>query len=266
MGFPPIIGLPSVSSGGGGGASDYLSTLTNAEISITGATTATINRQHVVTGTTSPYTVTLPAASGNAGNFLSFRFGPTLTQLSVLVTLDGNGSETIDGELTRICWAGESCTLYCDGSNWFKIAGKTIPMMGGINAVTYSTLVTPPFSVLTFNNIIINNTGQMCNIFTGEITILRPGNYMSHVFWQLDGSVNPEVMVMYAVTGLNGTINFNESSSSPVQLNDSPSVSCGPLTQELVAGDVITGYGFVTGVFSHATLNSSLHVVEVPQW
>ena len=111
-------------SGSGGG--DILSDLTSAEISVTTTATATISRMHVCSGTTSDYTVTLPAASGNAGKLIGFRMATGLTKL---ITIDGNSTETIDGATTRIMWAGESCILLCDGSNWFKIAGKTIPIV-----------------------------------------------------------------------------------------------------------------------------------------
>jgi len=64
-----------------GTAYDMLSTLTASEISITGATTATISRMHVCSGTSADYTVTLPAVSGNTGKLIGFRMS------SVVLTL-----------------------------------------------------------------------------------------------------------------------------------------------------------------------------------
>ncbi len=112
-------------AGGGGGSSDKLSVLTAAEISVTTTATLTIGRMHVCSGTTANYTVTLPAATGNAGKFVGVRMSPAMTRL---VTLDGNGSETIDGTPTRIMWAGESAILMCDGSNWCKVGGSSKPI------------------------------------------------------------------------------------------------------------------------------------------
>ena len=104
-----------------------------AEISVTGATTATIGKMHVCSGTTGDYTLTLPAASGNAGKILGVRMSPALTKL---VTVDGNASETLDGATTRIMWAEESAILLCDGSNWFKIGGKSVPMRARLSRAT----------------------------------------------------------------------------------------------------------------------------------
>lgn len=43
------------------------------EIAVTTTATATINRMHVVSGTTTDYTITLPSASANSGSVIGFR-------------------------------------------------------------------------------------------------------------------------------------------------------------------------------------------------
>ncbi len=85
-----------------GGVSDYLATLSSAEISITSATTATISRQHVVSGTSSNYTLTLPAVSGNTGKFLLVRISPGATKL---FTVDSGAGSNIDGASTTLASA-----------------------------------------------------------------------------------------------------------------------------------------------------------------
>lgn len=61
-------------------------------------------------------TATLPAASSV---YNGFRVHFKAVDLSNDVTLDGNGSETIDGETTySISAVDDSITLICDGSNW----------------------------------------------------------------------------------------------------------------------------------------------------
>lgn len=98
---------------------DFLSPLTDFLIGLDDAATATIGRLHVLSDGASAYTVTLPAASGNSGKFVSFFGSPFLTQT---ITLDGNGSETINGAANMTITAGDAVMLYCNGSNWFKIA------------------------------------------------------------------------------------------------------------------------------------------------
>ena len=156
-------------------AKDFLSGLGGAEISITGAATATIGRQHVCSGTSANYTLTLPAASGNAGKSLSVRMDPALTKL---VTLDGNASEKINNALTRVMWANESATLDCDGSNWFKRGGLSIPMGCAMAVNANATLANATNTQLALGTILTDNTGLMGSTSgNGKINILRPSTY-----------------------------------------------------------------------------------------
>jgi hypothetical protein len=155
---------------------DYLSVLSAAEIAITTTATATIGRQHLISGTSADYTVTLPAASGNTGKFIGFRISTSATRL---FTIKGNGAELIDGLNTRIMWKGESAILYCDGTGWKKIAGLSIPMICQMFQTSINT------TLFTHNNAIkvpltgikVNNTGLMANTGSNRINIVRGGYY-----------------------------------------------------------------------------------------
>ncbi len=65
-------------------------------------------------------TATLYAASGNTGRVIRIkRVDSTAFAPGNIVTIDANGSETIDGALTRkLATNYEEMTLVCDGSNW----------------------------------------------------------------------------------------------------------------------------------------------------
>jgi hypothetical protein len=95
-------------------------------VSITGATTATISRYHVISGT-SNYTVSLPATAGNEGKFI----GGRITNTGITI-LDGNASETIDTVTTKRYFQGQSFLLMCDGSNWTDVLSSTAPRRAGI--------------------------------------------------------------------------------------------------------------------------------------
>lgn len=70
----------------------------------------------VDTNTNGAWTLTLYAASGNAGR--TIRIFKTTSDTNAL-TIDGNGSETIDGSTTyTLDIQYESVELVCDGSNW----------------------------------------------------------------------------------------------------------------------------------------------------
>jgi hypothetical protein len=61
-------------------------------------------------------TVNLPAAAANTGKFYYIKNTGTGT-----VTVDGNGSETVEGETTQQLLQGDCALIVCDGSNWHLI-------------------------------------------------------------------------------------------------------------------------------------------------
>jgi hypothetical protein len=156
-------------SGASGG--DLVSRLVSSEVSVTGATTATISRMDVCSGF-SDYTLTLPAASGNSGKFIGVRITATS-----LATIDGNASETIDGATTRVMWEGESAILQCDRSNWFKVSGKTRPMRAVLIRVAAQSISTATETQILFDteNMDIGGIGGIAT--NDRVDIRRAGDY-----------------------------------------------------------------------------------------
>ena len=161
-------GSGTVSRGGG----DYLANLNAAEISITDAAAATVSRQHVVSGTGTDYTITLPAVAGNAGKFIAFRIASSATRL---FTLDPNGAEMIDGASTRAMWAGESATLHCDGTSWAKVGGRSIPMSAEGRVTSVVSVNANAATALPLAATVSESVNGM--VGTGVITARRPGVY-----------------------------------------------------------------------------------------
>jgi hypothetical protein len=168
-----------------GGSGDWFATLTNAEVSITGATTLTsaaFDHLHTCSGTTANYTVTLPAVSGNAGKFVAFRMAATLTKF---VTLAGNAAEAIDGSNTRILWANETAVLYCDGTAWTKVGGKSIPMAAvmALSATAgAATFAGSTNYVIPYDVVLTDNTGAMADTTNHKITVVRGSVYLCSIF------------------------------------------------------------------------------------
>ena len=82
---------------------------------ITSATTLD-NTYHVVLCNNGVYTVTLPSASANAGRVYQIK---NIDVQGDDITIDGNGSETIDGDTTYVLSAYKnSITIVSDGTNW----------------------------------------------------------------------------------------------------------------------------------------------------
>jgi len=83
--------------------------------------TATVNDEVLLCDTSGgAFTVTLYAATGNAGRTLIIK--KTTSDFNLL-TVDGNASETINGNTTTtLITQYESVRLFCDGSNWFILS------------------------------------------------------------------------------------------------------------------------------------------------
>lgn len=83
----------------------------------TTASVASTDDLTVDTGT-ADHTLTLPAVSGLTGIVLRFK----KTGVSGVVTVDGSGSETIDGVLTfSLTRQYETATIACNGTTWFRL-------------------------------------------------------------------------------------------------------------------------------------------------
>lgn len=126
--------------------------LNQSEISITGATTLTdsaFGSMQVCTGTTVDYTVTLPAAAGNAGKSIQIRMSSALTKL---VTVDGNGSETIDGVASRVMRASESAVFLCDGTGWAITNYRGNPFRASAVKTANQSVAATAFTKVTFDS------------------------------------------------------------------------------------------------------------------
>ena len=88
---------------------------------ISGTYNATTSNHFIGCDTSSaPVTINLPAAAtAGAGFHLEIK-DESGNAKNNNITIDGNLSETIDGELTLVLSADyDAASLYCDGSNWF---------------------------------------------------------------------------------------------------------------------------------------------------
>lgn len=176
----PII---NATGGGGGGSSDMFSPLVSGEIAVTTTATLTLGRIHVCSGTTADYTVTLPAVAGNAGKFVGLRMAPGLTRW---VTLKGNAAEPIDGSNTRRMWANESAVVFCDGTTWTKVAGKTVPVHAVMSRQTAQAMTVAAWVQIPMTTIGYDNTSALAvpaaDTSGGRIRVLRPGSYFAQGF------------------------------------------------------------------------------------
>ena len=80
--------------------------------------TATVNDYFIkADATTGNMTITLPVVSGNSGLLLNIK---KIDNSVNTVTVDGNGSETIDEATTQVLSTQyDSVSIYCDGIEWW---------------------------------------------------------------------------------------------------------------------------------------------------
>jgi hypothetical protein len=101
---------------------DYLGddTTTWPVASKTAAYTATADDRVILCDATSAaFTVTLPAAASSTGVVFYIK---KIDSSANAVTIDGNGSETIDDATTQLLSSQYDClTVHCDGTEWYII-------------------------------------------------------------------------------------------------------------------------------------------------
>jgi hypothetical protein len=156
-------------------ASVPLSLLKQTPISVTGAVTATINRVHSVAMTAAPATITLPTAVGVGDSIITIHILSTNTKT---VTVDGDGTETIDGETSLTMHKNGTLTLVSDGTNWYSTVRNLAP---GVIVVASS------------------NSGQAVT-GTSESVDFEDEAYDSHAAWDAAGTFTAPVSGVYAVS------------------------------------------------------------------
>lgn len=246
-----------------------LSPLTDTEIAITSAITltqASIGRMHVCSGTSAAYTVGLPDVDGNAGKFIGFRMNNALTQL---VTLQGNNSQNIDGQNTRVMWANEVAILYCDGAAWIKILGKSVPMTCVMKRTSAQSISSGVWTQVQTTTSVSDPTGQMADTTNGRVVIQRSGNYQCSAYVGMSVVVaNTQIAVVK-----NSAIPSDSPNAWGIFAQNGTSDSFGAVstffgcsTNDWVAPSIQQGSGSARNTHTAATALPTIAVLETPSW
>jgi hypothetical protein len=129
----------------------------------TGAATLTDSERVVLAdATTAGFTLTLPTAAVSAP-YAIFYIKKIDTALANIVTIDPNGSETIDGMLTiTLTNRGETVMLQSDGTNWRLLSRRAYDVSGyRTKGSTLNQWYTSP------------NTGTALTTGAGTVNVLR---------------------------------------------------------------------------------------------
>ncbi len=258
-------GRITAAANGSGGAADMLSVLTAPEIAITNAgTTLTIGRMHALKATSGNQTNALPAVSGNTGKFIGIRITSDTTEL---VTIDGDGSETIDGASTRVMWALETAILMCDGTGWAKVAGRSIPMIATLTLSADQTGVAENTNTKVLLDTATTDSVGMCDTGNNRIAIYRTGRYRISPAPRYGGAaanlgITTDVARLTGWSRLNGGTSINYSNVEVSALESSYPKFVAPTFVNAVAGDYFDMwvYWYAGGGGGNLTIEGGLGV------
>jgi hypothetical protein len=239
-----------------GAAKDYVQTDGSGQLSFVGGPgitsktttyTATTADKVISVTTGSAWTLTLYAASGNAGRTIKIIKTSSDTNL---LTIDGNGAETINGSATYlISDQYEFVEIMCDGSNWVVInkgigAGSELRVHTGnghgstrTKVRRFTTTATNTGGAFTYADsstngasVTINVDGRYCVMFTNDANGSGDGNNRFGVSLNSTGSGTTDYDSLAATAWL-GMANIGDESG---ELTNT-SVWTGPLS----ASDVL---------------------------
>jgi len=186
------------------------------------------------------------------------------------VTLDGNGSETIDGATTRVMWANEAAILYCDGSTWTKVAGKSIPMMCSMsNSANQQITSANTHTTISLNTANIDNTGLMANTGANKMTTKRAGYYevvgMAFFMASTLGARFSGSTGIFQVTALVGGVSY---AGTMCGINDGYAQPTCTYLLSLSSGvdAQLRGYVSTANLWVSGGTGDALIMLEVPTW
>lgn len=168
---------------------------TNAASQSTGFTAINSVGYYPCNTTAGGFTATLPSAVSLPGKV--FTLENTGTNAANVLTIDPNGTQTINGALTRTLYIGESITIMSDAANWRVIGSRS-------NRTTNveTAQLTPAAS------------GQW-HAFPDNSLVLTPGRWQLHgqMHWNLSGG---SPVLRELVTGWHGAAGANSGSYTDI--------------------------------------------------
>jgi hypothetical protein len=205
-------------------------------ITATGSTT--VHDDVVFCNNSSDITLTLHAAASAVRAITIKKIGNNTN----IVTIDGNASESIDGETTMILFVRHDViTIVSDGSNWQIVADGRFKHVCKIRRAAAQAIADVTVVQIQFDTTDIDVTGTMANLGSYRVDIKRTGNYNVEFFGRLSGIDDGEflqVRIHKNNTGGSAPDKFNHFYSPAASV---AAVIAASAILPLTAGDYITG-------------------------
>lgn len=159
--------------------------------------------------TSGAITVTLPAASSSSGRTLTIKKTDSSTNL---ITVDGNASETIDGDLTKkIGFQYDFMQISCDGSNWHIVdenrkilllakgnGGNTSLTKGVDKTISSMSITSDPYGMFTNGgSFVIKESGFYEITFNAEIELNVTASGPNYVVFLTRLLLLPSTLLIY---------------------------------------------------------------------
>lgn len=229
------------------------------------ATTLQISKHYVITATTASVIHTLPNYMLSTGKLISVEISASSTKL---VTISGGGAY-IDGLTSRVMAQKETAILYCNGSTWTKVAGKSVPFSTAMRVSANQLFAAGTTTKLKMDAIVATNFSGMCDAAVNYGFIApRPGLYNLETnisFGSANGVAGDGRAMLYD--------GVSQLTSVTCYRNKNAICSCNAnIITELAAADKICSYGYFTGgSFTTSSLYISatdniMYLTEIPTW
>lgn len=229
------------------------------ETNITGTatlTSAAFSRVHRCTGTSADYTIALPAVSGNDGRWISFIMDDAMDKV---ITLDGSGGETINGQTTQKLVANEAVTIEIRNGQWYAVEREVVPTTAqitrGVQAINDVTQTKVQLNTQTFATV-----ASMTDIITNyRIIFIRPGNYNIKGFLSMAAAAYTTLEIRLFYNGV-----WFDTGGDPALPSRAPVFNF--FIPAISAADYVELYVFQNSGAARNLTQAVLFVLEVPQW
>lgn len=199
--------------------------------------TVTAGDGTIVCTNTNNATVAIPSAASLPNRIIVVKKGANNT---ATVTLDPDGSETIDGATSYVLYVvGDYVVIQSDGSNWRVIGGYLTPHSCLIIRAAQQTGIPHGTQTKILYDTVSEDGAALADISNSRVVIRRTSNYLVHCYaFILAGGDNLQFVDSYLRRNSAELVSKRTQCRTGVNLNtDALAIYRGPLS----AGDVLEG-------------------------
>jgi hypothetical protein len=172
------------------------------------------------------------------------------------VTIDADGSETIDGATTIVLYMRyDGLVIQTEGANWFIVEDARRPHVAKMTCATGTSINDVTDTQINFDAVDYDNAG-IADASTNQFTIKRTGRYIVSGMGQHGGSPTVHIWSIF----INGT-----GTARTVQTDATAGFSaCFPVNDviALTAGDTVRLYGYQDNAANTAQTTSTATVQQ----